>query len=166
MNEQSAPPAMPQPTAEHSRIAESVGVWNVECEFNMAPGQPPMRVDARETVQALGPFWTVSRFESDMFGSPYVGSATVGFDPARGKYVSTWIDSMAPAMYSFEGTVDAGGKLLEMHGEGPDCMGGGIAKYRTTERRVSRDERVFEMFMTSPGAPEMKLFRHIYRRAK
>lgn len=157
---------MPQPTAEHELLASNVGVWNVECEFNMGPGQPPMKVNARETVERFGGFYTVSLFESEMFGAPYKGRATVGYDPQKKKYVSTWIDSMSPSIFAFEGGYDAGRKKLEMHGEGPDCMGGAMAQYRTTEERVNPNERIFEMFMTSPGQPEMKLFRHHYRRAK
>lgn len=166
MSDQSAPPAMPQPTAEHERLAEHVGVWDVECEFFMGPEQPPMRVQARETVEMLGGFWTLGRFESEMFGAPYQGRATVGYDPTQGKYVSTWVDTMTPMLYSFSGEFDAAGKLLEMRGEGPDCQSGGMASYRTTEEHVSPDERVFEMFMTPAGGPEMKLFRHRYSRAK
>lgn len=166
MTEQSAPPAMPQPTAEHKRLAELVGVWNVECDFYMDPSQPPLHVTARETVKSFGGFWTTSVFESEMFGAPYKGSCTLGYDSAKSEYVSTWIDTMSPSLFVFAGKYDASGKVLEMSGEGPDCTSGGMANYRTRDEHLSRDEHVFEMFMTMPGAPEMKLFRHHYRRAK
>ncbi len=166
MNEQSAPPAPPQPTAEHRRLAEHAGQWNVECDFYMDPSQPPMRVPAREKVELFGGFWTVSQFECDMFGAPYKGRASLGYDPLQGKYVSTWIDTMSPAIFLFTGSFDASGKVLEMTGEGPDCTEPGLAKYRTREEHVSRDERVFEMFVTLPTGAEVQMFRHHYRRAK
>ena len=34
-----------------------------------------------------------------MMGAPFVGRATLGYEPHTGKYVSTWIDSMSPVLF-------------------------------------------------------------------
>jgi hypothetical protein len=156
---------MPQPGPEHKRLGEHVGTWNVDCSFYMDPAQPPMKVKARETVEMFGPFYTVSLFEADMFGSPYKGRATLGYDPAVGKYVSTWIDTMSPAIFAFSGKFDAAGNVLEQRGEGIDCMTQGPAEYRTTETHGKDGSRVFEMFMRPEGGEETKVFTHVYTRA-
>ena len=163
MSDTQSPP-MPQPTEEHARLNEHAGVWDVACTFFMGPDQPPMECAATETIEMFGPFFTRSVFESEMFGQPFKGSATLGFDPMLGKYVSTWFDTMTPALFYLSGNFDPSGKVLEMTGVGPDCMSGAMANYRTTEEHVSRDERVFEMFMTTPDGPEIKLFTHRYTR--
>jgi hypothetical protein len=159
-------PAPPQPTLEHKKLAEHVGTWKVACSFYMDPSQPPMQVEARETVEMFGPFWTISLFEADMFGAPFKGRATLGFEPKAGRYVSTWFDTMTPSLYHFTGTFDASGKVLEMSGEGIDCSTDRMTTYRTTEEHKSPDERVFEMFMTMPDGSEFKLFTHVYTRVK
>jgi len=158
-------PAPPKPTAEHIALKSHAGTWKVQCTFYMDPAQPPMEVEATETVEMFGEFWTTSLFESNMFGAPYKGRATLGFEPHTGKYVSTWIDTMNPAFFHFTGGFDESGKVLEMTGEGSDCMGGGIAQYVTRETHTSDDERTFEMFMKTPDGGEWKMFTHVYTRA-
>jgi hypothetical protein len=161
----SAPPAPPQPTTEHKKLAEHCGTWNVDCAFNIDPSQPPMKVKGKETVEMFGEFWTTSLFEAEMFGAPFKGKATLGYDPAMKKYVSTWIDTMNPNFYSFTGNFDKSGKVLEMSGEGYDCSSGRMTTFRTTENHKSKNERVFEMFMNMPDGEEVKLFTYVYRRA-
>lgn len=161
---QDTAPAPPQPTAEHERIAESAGVWNVACKFYMDPSQPPMEVEAKETVETFGPFFVTSLFESEMFGAPFQGRATLGYDPTLGKWVSTWIDTMTPATYHFTGGWN--GKVLEMSGTGWDCTTNDRqATYRTTEEHKDDGSRVFEMFMEMADGGEIKLFTHVYTRA-
>lgn len=156
---------MPQPTAEHARLAEHAGNWNVACTFYMDPSQPPMQVEACEKVEMFGAFWVTSTFEADMFGAPFKGRATLGYEPHAGEYVSTWIDTMSPAHFHLRGKFDAAGKVLEMRGRAFSVMTGGVADYRTTEEHVSRDERVFEMFTTLADGTEIKMFTHRYTRA-
>ncbi len=162
MTEQAAPP-MPQPTAEHKTLEEHAGTWKVACKFYMEPGKPPMETDAKETVEMVGAFWTVSKYESDMMGAPFVGRATMGFEPHTGKFVSTWVDSFSPSMFLFRGSQR--GDTIELTGEGWSMMTNSILKHRTTEKRISKDERLFEMFCTMPDGKEMKMMTNHYRRA-
>ncbi len=59
MSQSDAPP-MPQPTAEHKKLTEHVGNWEVDCTFFMDPSQPPMKTKAKETVKMFGNFFTTS----------------------------------------------------------------------------------------------------------
>lgn len=158
--------APPQPTAEHKKIMDLVGTWNVECAFNMEPGQPPMKVDGKDVCEAFGPFWVRSNFSCSMFGAPFQGYCTLGYDPEAKQYVSTWIDTMSPAHFLLKGKYDASGKVLEMRGRGYDCMTKRETDYRTREEIKGPNERVFEMYSKMPDGSEAKMFTHIYRRAK
>ena len=164
MTQETAPP-MPQPTAEHEQLKAHCGVWNVECTFYMGPDAPPMTTKGTETVEMFGQFWTTSLFETDMFGAPFQGKATLGYDPSVKQWVSTWVDTMTPSLYAFRGNFDEAGKVLEMHAEGYDCMSQQQTKYRTTEEHKDDGSRVFEMFMNMPDGTEMKLFTHVYTKA-
>lgn len=164
--EQSAPPAPPQPTIEHERLKERAGVWDVDCTFFMDPTQPPMKVKGKETIEMFGQFWTTSLFKADMFGSPFQGRCTVGFDPQAGKYVSTWQDTMSPTFFHFTGQYDESGKVLEMTGEAYDCTFKQVTGYRTRDEQKSPDHFVLEMFATAPDGNEIKMFTHEYRRVR
>lgn len=165
MTQESAPPAPPQPTTEHQKLADHAGVWKVACKFYMDPSQPSMEIEATETVEMFGSFWLTSTFEAEMFGAPFRGRATLGYDPQAKEYVSTWIDTMSPAFFKFTGNYDASGKVLEMSGEGYDCMTQELTTYRTTDELKDDGSREFEMFMKMADGNEWKMFTHVYTRA-
>lgn len=162
MTDQTTPQPFP-PTPEHERLVADCGTWNVRCSYFMAPGEP-MVIEAVEKVEMHGRYFTVSLFEADMFGQPFQGRATIGYDPVREHYVSTWIDTMTPFLFMFTGRMDENG-ILRMAGDGPSPVDGEMVPYRTTIEHLDDGTRKFEMFVAMPGAPEMKMFSYLYSRA-
>jgi hypothetical protein len=162
MSQEAAPP-MPQPTAEHQSLKEHAGNWTVACKFYMDPGQPPMECEATETIEMVGDFWTLSRYEADMMGMPFIGRATLGYEPHNERWVSTWIDSMSPQLFYMTGSQE--GDTLTLTGDNWNCMVDAVTGYRMTDKRISADERIFEMFCTMPDGNEMKMMTHHYTRA-
>lgn len=156
-------PSMPKPTAEHRLLKDHAGTWNVACKFYMAPGEPPMEAAATDRIDMIGEFWTVSRYETQMMGAPFVGSATLGFEPHSKQFVSTWIDSMAPVLCTLRG--EQKGDTITMKGEFFSQMTQSVLKHRSTEKHVSKNERIFELFVTLPDGKELKMMTNHYRRA-
>ena len=154
---------MPQPTAEHNALREHAGTWKVHSTFYMDPSQPPMEIEAKETIEMFGNFWTKSLYEADMMGMPFQGSATLGYDPNKKEYISTWQDTMSPTYFKFTGNFE--GDTLVMRGSAFDCAMNMEANYRTTEHHDSPDKRTFEMFVELPDGKEMKMMTHVYTRA-
>jgi hypothetical protein len=115
-------PPMPQPTRQHQELLQSVGTWEGTLT-SFVPGVPAEPTPARETVEALGGFWTQSTFECEFMGMPYVGSGCFGYDEAKGKYVGTWIDNMSSMLAVMEGELAADGKTLVMRWRAPDWDG-------------------------------------------
>lgn len=157
---------VPQPSDAHRFVQEAVGTWKVACTYYMDPTQPPMECEATDTIEAVGPFWTVSRFVCPLpDNNELVGKATLGYDPNKGKYVGFWIDSCTTTPFYYEGDYDADSKTLAMSGSGYFPMFQAECPYRMTNRENDDGTRTFEMFVTMPGAPEMKLFTYVYSRA-
>ncbi len=153
-----------QPTPDHERILSGVGRWKVACKYHMQPGQPPLESEATETVEALGSFWTVSRFEGDIMGQPFVGVTTLGYEPGQGRYVSTWVDTMMPHLWYMTGNFDGEGKVLELEGDGPSFGGEGTAPWRITHTHESPDKIVMRMYTTLPDGPEVMTMENTYTR--
>lgn len=162
---QPEPQTSPEPTKQHGLLTEMEGSWDVKCEYLIDP-ENPMTAKATEKVETVGPFWTVSRFKSRMGGEPYEGRATLGYDPRQGRWVSTWIGSNDPHLWSFVGDWDEGEQTLTMYGKGPSPQGPELLDYVTVERRLSPDERTFEMSFTLPDGTVVPLFRYAYERRK
>lgn len=158
--------APPQPTEEHRRLHDHAGMWNVSSRFFMDPSQPPVELEGKETIELLGQFWTTGVFEGERFGAPFQGPSTLGYDPAAGHYVATWIDTMSPTHFFFTGNFDASGRTLEMRARALDRTSQQLTNYRTTEEHVSPDERIFCMYMELPDGGEIQLFEHTYRRVE
>ena len=156
-------PPMPEPTAEHRLLKDHAGAWKVACKFYMAPGEPPMESSATERVDMIGEFWTQSRFENQMMGMQFTGSATLGFEPHSNEFVSTWVDSMSPVLCTLRGKQK--GDTIHLEGSFWSCMTGTVLKHRTTEKHVSKNERIFEMFAVMPDGKEIKMMTNHYHRA-
>ena len=92
---------MPTPSEEHKTIMQDVGDWNITGK--MLTEQGFQKFKGEEKVVAIGKFWTVSHYSSDVFGG-LKGSSTVGFDPVSKKFKGTWVDSFQPYPTQMKGT--------------------------------------------------------------
>lgn len=119
------PPMPPAPTKEHEWLKQLEGEWVTEAEMVMAPGQPPVKCKGTEVVRALGGFWTVGEMKTEMMGMPITGIMTLGYDAKAKKYVGTWVCSCDGHFWTYEGTLDAAGKVLTLNTEGPDMTAPG-----------------------------------------
>ena len=113
-------PKLPAPLKEHDWLKQLAGEWVTEAEMVMEPGKPPMKSTGTETARTLGGFWLVGEHKSRVMGIPVTGVMTVGYDPAKKKYVGTWVCSMDGHLWNYEGAVDSAGKVLTLNTEGPD----------------------------------------------
>ncbi|MCB9831445.1 MAG: DUF1579 domain-containing protein [Planctomycetes bacterium] len=162
----SEPCAMPEPQAEHKMLLQGVGNWNVAGKFYMDPSQPPMESTGKEVVEALGAFWVVGHYSSEFMGMPFNGVSKMGYLPAEGCYVSTWIDSMMPFLFVLKGKMEADGKTLVLKGDGPNFMTGeGTIPHKMTTVFDGPDRHVMAMYAEAPGMGEIKMMEMIYTRA-
>jgi hypothetical protein len=155
-------PGMPTPGPEHEMLKKDVGTWDATVEMFMAPGAPPAVSKGTETVTMLGAFWQLTEFKSEMMGQPFEGRGTMSYDPAKKKFVGTWVDTMAPAYYTVEGTYDAATKTLTGVMDGPDQTGA-VTKTKETTEWKDADNRVFTMYAPDGKTPAMRIS---YKRRK
>lgn len=93
----------PAPSEEHKIVMKDVGEWAITGKMMMPQGMIDFK--GEETVTAIGKFWTVTHYKSNIFGG-MTGSATLGYDPATKKYIGTWVDSFQPAATQMSGSFD------------------------------------------------------------
>lgn len=116
------PPEFPTPTKEHQWLKQFVGKWETQSEGTMGPSQPTVKAKGTLDGRMLGGFWVVNELQMDVMGSSVTGIQTIGYDPAKKKYVGTWVDSMMNHLWNYEGSVDATGKILTLDAMGPNFM--------------------------------------------
>lgn len=160
MNEECS---IPEPSKEHELIVKSVGVWDVKCRFFMAPDQPPLESEGVDTIGAIGPFWSVGRFEADFMGMPFSGASQLGYLPKESCFVSTWIDSMSTFLFTLKGQYDESAKILNVTGEGPNPGDGELIPQRVEHEFVDDNHHKMRMYMTLEHG-EVKSFEMDYTR--
>jgi hypothetical protein len=137
---QGQPPAQ-RGVKEHEWLRQFIGEWTSRGEGTAEPGQPAMTCEGTTSSRPLGEFWVVSTIQIEMSGVRVDAFQTLGYDPNKKKYISTWIDSMVNHMWLSEGTVDTSGRILTLEADGPHMLvPGKTARFRDTYEFKSKDE--------------------------
>jgi hypothetical protein len=89
-------------------------------------------------------------------GQPFEGRGATGYDPAKKKFVGTWVDTMTPGYYTVEATYDPATKTMTGTMEGPDPSGQ-VTKTKQTTEWKDADTRVFTMFAPDGATPMMRI---------
>jgi hypothetical protein len=139
-----------EPMEQHKGIVGGAGEWEGTLTM-FGEHATPQPIPAKETVEAVGPFWIQTTFRCDFGGMPYHGTGCVGYDPAAKKYVGTWIDSTRSYFSWMEGEMDASGKLV-MHWTAPDEMTGKPTKHRSESTETANGRTM--TFYRGEGAGE------------
>jgi len=157
-----------QKTKEHAWLQKLVGEWAGEGEASMGPDQPPMKWSVDESVRAIGDVWVLGESKGLMpDGGPTVMLITLGFDPAKKRFIGTFIGSSMTNLWVYDGELDVTGKILTLNAEGPSMAGDGkMANYQDIVEIVSDDHRILSSQMQMPDGTWSKFMSAHYRRKK
>lgn len=147
------PPGCPVGTAaapEHGWLHRMLGDWRYESEC-AAPSGETMRASGVERVRSLGGYWVVAESEGGMpGGGPARWIVSLGYDAAAARFRGTFIGSMMPHMFVYDGHLGEDGSTLILEAEGPAMTGEGTARYRDVVRLAGEDERVVTSDVQGP----------------
>ena len=144
--------------SEHEVFRKDVGTWDASVEVRPEPGQPPQRSQGVSVNRLIsGGKWLVAEFKND---SGFEGHGVYGWDPARGKYVGTWVDDMRSSIYVAEGEWDAATRTMTFRFEVRGM------RWRETTETVDADTQIFRSFMPGPDGKEFEMMTVTYRRRR
>lgn len=158
---------IPEPQAEHRWLQRIVGRWEAETECAMGPGQPSQKSRITETVRSLGGLWVVGEGQGDMPGGGGTSTMimTLGFDPARGRFVGTFVASVMTNLWVYEGTLDPDGRVLTLDTEGPSFTDPQkLARYQDVITLESDDRRILTSRALGEDGTWQEFMRAEYRR--
>jgi hypothetical protein len=76
-------------------------------------------------------------------GTPAKSLMTLGYAPAKRRYVGTWIASMMTHLWVYDGALDTSGRVLTLSADGPSMSGSSrMAKYQDIITVESADHRI------------------------
>lgn len=164
---QTDPMQKAEPQEEHRWLQKFIGEWDMEAESDSGPGEPPVKTTGTESVRSLGGLWIVAEGEGEMPGGGTGHSLmTLGYDPQKKRYVGTWMGSMMTYLWLYDGSLDAGGKVLTLNSEGPSMSGDGkMAPYQDVIEFKSDDHRVLTSHMKGEdGSWQVFMTAHYWRK--
>jgi hypothetical protein len=142
-------------------LARDAGTWDAEVSINPGGGAPPIASRGVSTSRmTCGGRWLVTDFQNE---TGFEGHGVVGYDPARGRYVSTWVDNMRSFLVITTGTWDAARRVMTFHSEA--TIGGKQVRWREETETVGDDRRVFRQYFPGPdGELETMSVTYVRRR--
>jgi uncharacterized protein YndB with AHSA1/START domain len=158
-------PGASPPTPEHGWLHRLLGEWRYETECSMGPGQPVERATGTERVRSLGGYWVIGESEGQMPGG---GTArwtiSIGFDPAAKRFRGSFIGSMMPHMFVYDGKLEEDGRTLTLDTEGPAMSGQGTARYRDVVEMRGEDERALTSLVQGEDGNWTPFMTSVFRR--
>ena len=165
---------MMKPGENHKLLAKGVGDWTytVKTWESPDPNAPPSESTGTTVVrEVLGGRYFIGehagKFEfpgadGKMTTMDFRGISTEGYDNARKKFVSSWIDNMGTGIMYMEGTYDPANHTITYRGEYTP-MPGMVTKVRQVTRLTDKDHRTIEFYEDRGGA-EVKTMQIDYKR--
>lgn len=153
---------------QHHWLKRFVGEWEYQGQCVMEPGAAPLTFKGAERVRAIGDLWVVGESTGEMpGGAPATMILTLGFDPKKGRFVGTWIGSMATHLWTYDGHLDGEERVLTLETQGhsmtnPEQM----TSYKDITEWKSNDHRAFRSVMLGDNGEWKELVSMDFRRAK
>lgn len=152
---------------EHLWLHQLVGEWTTEMEASMGPDKPPEIHRGTETAAKFGNVWVQCHGSHGNMpdGTPGATIMTLGYDPAKQKFVGSFIGTMMTNIWIYEGSLDDEGRILTLDAEGPSFADPSkLAKYQDKIEIVTPDHRILSsQYLGDDGTWHLFMTAH-YRR--
>jgi hypothetical protein len=107
-----------------------------------------MQCNSTLVSRKIGGFWIQTEINGKMAGDPMTAIQTIGYDGSKKKFVGTWVDSMTPYLWQYEGFVDPAGKVLTLQADGPNFMADGkLTKFEDIYEFTSAEQMTMKSRM-------------------
>lgn len=156
---------MPEPVQQHQWLERFVGEWESEGECYVDPAKPA-KINGSEKAHRLGKFWVMAKGKAKMGEMEMENVFTLGFDPRKGKFVGTWVDSMNDTLWTYEGSLSEDGNTLTLNSEGYCPMHKKVMSFKEVIEFKSEDEKVFTSMMKGDDGEWTKMVSVTSKRKK
>jgi len=158
-----------EPRMEHEWLQQLVGTWIFESECTMKPDNVQEKFNGMESVISIGGLWIQGESHGEMPGCDTMADMviTLGYDPVKQYFVGTWIGSMMPYLWVYQGSLDADKNILTLHTEGPSCHDENkLTKYTDIIEIKSSNQRTLTSLMQGEDGEWHRLVTTSYQRTQ
>ena len=135
------------PGEMHKLLASFNGKWKGEVTMWMDPAAPPITSTATATNRMIyNGLYQESKHSGNMMGMPFEGTSIWGYDNAKKKFVSTWIDNMGSGIMVVEGDYDPSTKTFSFAGTTTNPLDGKECNIRETVQVIDDNTQIMKMY--------------------
>lgn len=139
------------PGESHKLLAKSSGNWSAEITHWMSPDAPPSKsTGSSSNKMVMDGRYQVSTFKAEFMGMPFEGMSTTGYDNAKKKFISTWVDNMGSGITKLEGPWDEATKSMTLTGTVIDPATGKDCEMKEVFKIVDDNTHIMEMYGPDP----------------
>ena len=139
------------------------GSWTTSNKMWMGPGDPTSSTGTAEVKTILGDRYIEEEHTGTFMGKPFHGKGVTGYDNAKKKFVSVWVDTMGTGIMISEGALAADGKTLNTVATSTNPMNGEPETTRVVDH-FEGNKRVSEFYSKGPDGKEVKMMEITYTR--
>ncbi|HPW96939.1 MAG TPA: DUF1579 domain-containing protein [Flavobacterium sp.] len=153
------------PGEQHALMAKDNGSWTEDMTYWEHAGAEPSKMTmTAESKMIMGGKFQEMTHKGELYGMPFEGISTFGYNNAEEKYISTWIDNMSTGITVLKGTYDAPTKTYKMIGEVIDPITKKPKTSRETITIIDDNTQKLEMFDVGFDGKEFKNMEIIMKR--
>ena len=157
-----------EPQREHQWLQKLVGEWTYDTHVPAQSAQPEMKATGTERGRSIGGLWVQLEGDGEMpGGGPATTIMTLGYDPAKQRFVGSWIGSMMTHQWVYDGELDQAKNTLVLTSEGPSMAGDGtLSLYHDTIAFTNDNERTLTASVKEADGGWKEFMTVTYRRKK
>lgn len=154
------------PNENHKVLDAFVGNWDYAVKWWSTPNsEPEISEGTSEVKWIMGGRFLEQTSKGTSMEQPFEGMGITGYDNAKKKYVSTWIDNMGTGIMRSEGEYDASKKTFLEKGTYTQPKIG-ETPFKGVTKIISDDNFVYELYTKDKDWKEYKAMEIDYTRKK
>lgn len=150
-------------TPQHKQFEAAVGRWKAESKSYWAdPDRPELSTGSATFKLLMGGRYLQQRYRSKFGGRKFEGLGITGYDKAKKKYVSLWIDNMGTGFMLSEGEYDEATRTATETAESDSPTG--KMKLKIISKDIDKDKFVMTMYIVQPDGGQRTAMEITYTR--
>lgn len=146
------------PGEMHKMLAKDAGNWDYVMLSKMHPDSAEISEKGTSTVKMIMEGrYQQGDYKGTMMGAPFMGHAMTGYDNAKKKFVTTFLDNMGTGIMYMEGEWNDATKSIDFKGKMQDFTTGKEVDCRQVLKIIDDKTQEMEMYCTKTGKEE-KMF--------
>ena len=154
------------PGPMHHWLASFTGTWEADVIGYMDPTKPDTSKLTQTYSMILNGLYQEAKLTGSMMAMPFEGRSINGYDNAKKKFQTTWMDSFSSGFTYMTGDYDSSSKTLNLKGTQSNPSTGEDMGIREVMKFIDNDTYTLTMYGDAPGGKEIKFMEGTFKRKK